>query len=138
MNNFLDVNLLGYIGGLEASVGSTMVSYSGINQGPPFDIDDSVPMSINPALLQNYINGDTLGTPFNGFIVSDFNSIEKAATQGLPTTGTDTVPGRIDDSRKRRHRYDYDGRKAGRDTEFAGLYNVLKNLSKPAKFRSSG
>lgn len=88
MNNFLDVNLLGYIGGLEASVGSTMVSYSGINQGPPFDIDDSVPMSINPALLQNYINGDTLGTPFNGFIVSDFNSIEKAATQGLPTTGT--------------------------------------------------
>jgi beta-glucosidase len=88
MDNFLDVNLFGYTGGLEASVGSTMVSYSGVDQGPPFDIDDSVPMSINTPLLQNYLDGDTLGMPFEGFFVSDFNSIEKAATQGPPTTGT--------------------------------------------------
>jgi beta-glucosidase len=88
LNNFLDVNLLGYMGGLEASVGSTMVSYSGVNTMPPFNIDDSVPMSINSTLLQSYLDGDFLGTPFNGFLLSDFNGIEKAANQGLPTTGT--------------------------------------------------
>jgi beta-glucosidase len=88
LDNFLDVNLFGYTGGLEASVGSTMVSYSGVNQDPPYNIDNSVPMSINTPLLQNYLDGDTLGMPFEGFLVSDFNSIEKAATQGPPTTGT--------------------------------------------------
>jgi beta-glucosidase len=91
LNNFLDVNLSGYVGGIEASVGSTMVSYSGVNTTPPFNIDDSVPMSINLTILQNYLNGDFLGTPFNGFVLSDFNSVEKAANQGLPTTGT-TIP----------------------------------------------
>jgi len=87
LDNFLDVNLFGYTGGLEASVGSTMVSYSGVNRDPPYNIDNSVPMSINTPLLQNYLDGDTLGMPFEGFFVSDFNSIEKAATQGPPTTG---------------------------------------------------
>ncbi|MCI0454159.1 MAG: glycoside hydrolase family 3 C-terminal domain-containing protein [Candidatus Dadabacteria bacterium] len=88
LNNFLNVNLLGFLGGIEASVGSTMVSYSGINTMPPFNIDDSVPMSINSTLLQSYLNGDFLGSSFNGFLLSDFNGIEKAANQGLPTTGT--------------------------------------------------
>ncbi|MCC6712129.1 MAG: glycoside hydrolase family 3 C-terminal domain-containing protein [Candidatus Dadabacteria bacterium] len=88
LDNFIDVNLIGYTGGLEASVGSTMVSYSGVNTTPPFNIDDSVPMSINTPLLEGYLDGELLGTPFDGFLVSDFNGIEKAATQGPPTTGT--------------------------------------------------
>src|SRR5262249_12073179 len=33
-------------------------------------------------------NGEFLGRPFGGFVLSDFNGIEKAANQGLPTTGT--------------------------------------------------
>ncbi len=88
LNNFLDVNLAGFMGGIEASAGSTMVSYSGVNTMPPFNDDDSVPMSINSTLLQDYVDGDTLGTPFDGFLVSDFNGVGKAANQGLPTTGT--------------------------------------------------
>ena len=88
LDAFMQVNLTPYMGGLDASVGSTMVSYSGVNTMPPFDDSTSVPMSINPPLLQTYLNGDFLGVPFDGFVLSDFNGIEKAANQGLPTTAT--------------------------------------------------
>jgi beta-glucosidase len=88
LNAFMEVNLTPYQGGLDASVGSTMVSYSGVNPMPPFDDSTSVPMSINQPLLATYLNGEFLSRPFDGFVLSDFNGIEKAANQGLPTTAT--------------------------------------------------
>ena len=130
LNNFLDVNLSGYMGGIEASVGSTMVSFSGVNTTPPFNIDDSVPMSINLTILQNYLNGDFLGTPFNGFLLADFNSVGKAANQGLPTTGTkipfeDALTIAINGGM---HMIMTDGTQVGRTVDLGSYIEILKDL----------
>lgn len=59
-----------------------MVSYSAIND---------VPMSIHPYVnsrLKADFDADTnpYGLGFTGFVISDYNSVWKAAYQGLPTT----------------------------------------------------
>lgn len=49
MKKFLDVNMAGYLGALEANTGNIMVSYSAIND---------IAMSINTALLQGKLKDD--------------------------------------------------------------------------------
>lgn len=75
MKKFLEVNMAGYLGALEANTGNIMVSYSAIND---------IAMSINTALLQGKLK-DEAG--FDGFLISDYDAVGKVANQGKPTTG---------------------------------------------------
>ena len=74
-NNFFQVNASGYIGAIEASAGSIMISYNAVA---------SDWMSVNSQYLSKLFDG-SLGKPFGGFLVSDQAAINKIATQGLPT-----------------------------------------------------
>lgn len=83
-NRFLNVNGAGYKGAMISNSGSIMVSYSAIN---------NLPMTFNRKLVTDYLiegKHDYFGHPFRGLIVSDYGAIDKAASQGLPTTTTHT------------------------------------------------
>ncbi|KAL4441671.1 hypothetical protein ABPG74_021603 [Tetrahymena malaccensis] len=71
---FLEHNIQGYRGGIEAQTGTIMCSYSAIN---------SIPMAINADLLQNVLKEKE---GFSGFIISDYNERSKVASQGQPTS----------------------------------------------------
>lgn len=81
IDRFYRVNVMGYTGAINASVGSAMISYSAVN---------GVPMSVNSTLLSSLytgqLNGQIYHVPFYGFTVSDYAAVNKIATQGLPTT----------------------------------------------------
>lgn len=68
MATFLNVNLAGYRGAIEASTGNIMVSYSAIND---------IAMSISNTLLSGELKG-RMG--FDGFLISDYDAIGKVAT----------------------------------------------------------
>lgn len=70
--SFIYHNTQGYNGSLKAEVGSVMCSYSSINW---------LPVAIGPAL--NTILRQKLG--FDGFVISDYDEVERVKTQGLPT-----------------------------------------------------
>ncbi len=66
------------LGPLLASSGSIMCAYNAIND---------VPMSVNePFLNQILKQGKGSGILYDGFVVSDYEAVAKAALQGLPTT----------------------------------------------------
>lgn len=81
LDRFYRVNSAGYIGAINASVGSSMISYSAVN---------GLPMSINSTLFSSLytgqLNGQIYHAPFYGFAVSDYAAVNRIATQGLPTT----------------------------------------------------
>lgn len=85
-HRFFSINSEGYNGGILAGTGSIMVSYSAIN---------NTPMTINPRPLQTIrtgiYNDIRYHPPFKGFVVSDYGAIDKAATQGLPTSTKKTT-----------------------------------------------
>lgn len=68
-------NYPGYIGAFSAGTGSVMISYSSINH---------IPLSVNKFYLDSYLfKKDTLDPHFDGFTVSDYAAISKAA-RGKP------------------------------------------------------
>ena len=71
--NFVYHNTQGYNGSINAEIGSVMASYSAVN---------FVPMAAGPYL--NSILRKDLG--FDGFVISDYNEIEKLSGQYLPTS----------------------------------------------------
>jgi beta-glucosidase len=80
-NRFFKVNGAGYEEAILAGTGSVMITYSGVN---------NVALTTNVPLLQSLTTGRYNGVkyyePFRGLVVSDYGAINKAATQGLPTT----------------------------------------------------
>ena len=76
MKAFLDTNLAGYKGALEAKIGNIMVSFSAIND---------IAMSINQPLLQgllkedNEFDGIINNLKMKGFLISDYDAIGKVA-----------------------------------------------------------
>lgn len=72
--SFLEHNIEGYRGGIEAQTGTIMCSYSAVN---------SIPMAINGDLLQGILK-EREG--FGGFVISDYNERDKVANQGQPTS----------------------------------------------------
>ncbi|WP_299008362.1 glycoside hydrolase family 3 N-terminal domain-containing protein [uncultured Shewanella sp.] len=74
---FIDVNAQGYIGAINADVGSLMVSYSAVN---------SIPMTIEEELKARLLQGNLIGAPFTGFVVSDYGAVNNIAERGLPTS----------------------------------------------------
>jgi beta-glucosidase len=75
MKKFLEINMAGYLGALEANTGNIMVSYSAIND---------IAMSINTDLLQGRLKDES---DFDGFLISDYDAVGKVSSQGKPTTG---------------------------------------------------
>ena len=60
--NYIKHNVQGYIGAINAEVGSVMVSYSAIN---------GIPMSINP-MIQNILKKNL---KFDGIVISDYDQL---------------------------------------------------------------
>eukprot|EP00919_Chromeraceae_sp_WS-2016_P063742 GHVR01150868.1.p1 GENE.GHVR01150868.1~~GHVR01150868.1.p1 ORF type:complete len:199 (+),score=12.62 GHVR01150868.1:490-1086(+) len=70
--SFIKHNIQGYNGSISAEIGSVMCSYSSINW---------VPLSLSPSLqtiLRQNLN-------FDGFVISDYDELNKNCDQGLPT-----------------------------------------------------
>ena len=70
--SFVRHNTQGYVGAISAQIGSVMVSYSAIN---------TLPNAISPAIrtiLREKLN-------FDGLVISDYDEIQKAMGQRLPT-----------------------------------------------------
>lgn len=74
---FIEVNAQGYVGAINANVGSLMVSYSAVN---------SIPMSIESELKTRLLEGNLIGNAFTGFIVSDYGAVSNIVDRGLPTS----------------------------------------------------
>jgi beta-glucosidase len=75
---FIKTCLPEVLGPLMASAGSIMCAYNAI---------DNIPMSINELFLNQMLKqGMHTDIPYDGFVVSDYEGISKAASQGLPTT----------------------------------------------------
>lgn len=76
---FTKENKAGYEGAFSAGTGNVMVSYSSIT-----DMSqnlDTMPMSVNEKYLKKYLFTEDDSLPrFNGFTVSDYTAISKAAT----------------------------------------------------------
>ncbi len=82
LDHFMEVNKAGYEGAIQSSAGSIMISYNAIN---------NLPMTFNTQLIQDLRKAKKyFDTPFAGLIVSDYGAIDKAGSQGLPTTTTFT------------------------------------------------
>ena len=72
-STFLDHNVQGYIGAVEADIGTVMCSYSAINW---------VPMAISPMIpdiMRNKLK-------FDGFVISDYDELGRIVFQHLPTS----------------------------------------------------
>lgn len=78
LNSFIKSCFCEFKGGLSAQTGSIMCAYNGVN---------NIPMSIHHFLLNDVLKGGKITRmPFKGFVVSDYESVSKAALQGLPTS----------------------------------------------------
>ncbi len=85
LTRFLEENYPGFEGAFSASTGNVMISYSSIDQRP---------MSLNKDFLQQYLFPN-----FTGFVVSDYEAIDKAALtlhQSYRETLAEAINGGID------------------------------------------
>lgn len=70
--SFVRHNTQGYNGSIKAEIGTVMASYSAVNW---------IPHSIGPginSILRGKLN-------FGGFVISDYDEVERVKSQGLPT-----------------------------------------------------
>lgn len=76
--DFVDFHFVEYRGAIKAHTGSIMSAYNAV---------ENIPMCLHQHLLWDVLKqGKYTHMPYEGFVVSDYDAIEKAAKQGPPTT----------------------------------------------------